>query len=338
MTDFPTDSSINQQVRALCREAFGPAAPPIVDLHDANRGRGAFSLVVRAELARAEDPNVDVPPTVVAKLPAPGANGRAATDSGAYLREAMAYRTVLPRSPIRAPALYAIQEPGDRTSSLLLGDLGDKRSVDQLDGLTGNDALEVATSLARFHRFWVPDGPGSPLADLEVRRNTLAQLPHQALRTGLATVEQRWADTIPDGHLQVLGRLVERHETLARHFGAQPPTLCHGDPRADNLFFADDGLPILLDWQQMAVQFGEADLAWLAATSLDVTVRRKVERDLLVAAGGTIDRYRLGLALPGLAVLLLAQRDLVNERARRLVAMSLQRIAAAVADHEVPDY
>ena len=84
----------------------------------------------------------------------------------------------------------------------------------------------------------------------------------------------------------------------------------------------------------MAVQFGEADLAWLAATSLTVETRRQVEADLIAAAGGNPERYRLGLALPGLAVLLLAPRELPSERAERFVAVSLQRIAAALADNE----
>jgi len=91
---------------------------------------------------------------------------------------------------------------------------------------------------------------------------------------------------------------------------------------------------VVFDWQQIAVQLGESDLAWLAATSLTVPIRRGAEGDLVAAAGGSFDRYRLGLALPGLAVLLLAQRELPAPRARRFVAVSLERIAAALADNE----
>jgi hypothetical protein len=134
--------------------------------------------------------------------------------------------------------------------------------------------------------------------------------------------------------------------------------LCHGDPRADNLVFRESGSRekgnretagrqatdrpaaghqptdqvVLFDWQQMAIQFGEADVAWLAATSLDVEVRRRTERDLVEGYGGSFDRYRLGLALPGLTVLLLAQREATTERTGRFIATSLQRIGAAIAD------
>jgi hypothetical protein len=329
---------VYQQVRALCRTAFGDPSPAITALRDVNQGRGAFSIVVRADLAPGpvgvEEPSA-FPPSVVAKLPVEGPNGQAAVTSGAYTREAMAYRTVLPESPIRSPELFALDEPGDGTSALLLADLSNERAVDQLQGLTADDALEVATALVRFHHHWAEEGSAGALAGLDVRRNTLARLPHQSLRTGLDLLEQRWGDAVSAAHREVFARLVDRHDTLADQFGRQTPTLCHGDPRADNLFFALDGRPILLDWQQMAVQFGEADLAWLAATSLEVPTRRAVERDLLAAGGSDLDRYRLGLALPGLAVLLLAQREVANDRARRLVACSLHRIATAIADFEL---
>lgn len=339
-----------EAVEALCRRAFGPAAFSIDRLDDVNRGRGAFSVVLRAELTWLEPPDdggepgnaegrpnplesAERPLSVVAKLPVPGPNGQAAAASGAYRRESLAYRDVLPHSPIAHPKAWAIVDgPDGDTCSLLLQDLSDHRLADQLDGLAPADAIAIARSLARFHRAWAE--PAQLLGDA-VRRNTLAGFTATALDAGLLALDERWSEVLEPAERAVYAELVAAHPALAERFGTHPATLCHGDPRADNLAFDPvDGHPVLFDWQQMAVQFGEADVAWLAATSLTIETRRQVEHDLVDAAGGVLDRYRLGLALPGLAVLLLAQRELPTERGRRFVALSLQRIAAALADNE----
>ena len=115
-----------------------------------------------------------------------------------------------------------------------------------------------------------------------------------------------------------------------------PPTLCHGDPRADNLAFDADGIPVLYDWQQLAVQFGAADLAWLVSTSLTPATRRDSLEDIIEVYGTTIDELRLGLVLPGLAVLLLCQRETADDRTRRFIAASITRIGSALVDLDVP--
>lgn len=326
-------------IEELCQAAFGPGLVTVGALDDVNRGRGAFSEVIRAELAWPGDEPADAPgdrPTsVVAKLPVDGPNGAAARASGAYAREALAYRELLDHSPIRHPRAWTVVETADADGPacrLLLQDLDDHRFADQLDGLEPDDAIAVAESLGRFHAAWAAS---DCLADLDVRRNTVGGLAPDALEDGLRCLPERWGDVLDEAGRATFADLVANRAALVERFGLAPATLCHGDPRADNLAFGPEyNEPVLFDWQQMAIQLGEADLAWLAATSLTVPVRRAVERDLVTAGAGDLDGYRLGLALPGLAVLLLAQRELPTERGRRFVAVSLQRIAAALADNE----
>lgn len=346
----PIADDVADQVDLLVERAFGLSGPRVTALTDVNGGRGAFSIVVRADLEWSEGiTGPDRPGSVVAKLPIPGPNGAAAAASGAYRRESLAYRQILPATPVAHPRPWAVHDDGD-TCSLLLQDLGDHRSVDQLDGLGADDAVAVAAALAGLHRTWA--GANDRLGG--VRHNTVAGLSPAGLDAGLQTLETRWGDEIGPAERSVFAQLRAAHGALAERFDDQPATLCHGDPRADNLAFDDGtsnarasdanatdggplghrGTPVLFDWQQMAVQFGEADLAWLAATSLTTETRRATERQLVAAGDGHFDRYRLGLALPGLAVLFLAQRELPNGRARRFVATSLRRIAAAVADNE----
>lgn len=330
-------SDLEQLVRSLVTAAFadertgGGSAPEIAALSDANRGRGVFSRVVRAELTWSA-PGTG-PSSVVVKVNASGENGRVAVASGACAREALAYRRVLPSSPVASPHAYLVRSGPGGEASFVLEDLGRHRLVDQLAGLTESEAAAVAASLSRFHRHWAHH-PG--LDALPVRRSTPSTLDPNAIAAGLGALEQRWAGIVDDAALAEFRALVENLAAVVDAFdSAGEATLCHGDPRADNLAFAEDGTPVLYDWQQLAVQMGAADLSWLAATSLTPSTRRRVERDLVADSGTTFDRYRTGLALPGLAVLLLARRETPDDRSRRFVATSLSRIGAAIVEHEV---
>ena len=350
MPDTTTISPTTRRlVDGMVDRAFGPGGPRVTGLTDVNRGRGVFSIVVRAELdgPRPDGPAHNgsesddqaptgpgqAPPTVVAKLAIDGPNGQAARRAGAYRREALAYRELLHGVDVDVPRCHLIEDDDDDGARFLLDDLGGLRAVDQLDGLGIDDAVAVGEALGRLHRHWA-DEPR--LLDLPVRRSTVAGLPPDDLTRGVDQARGRWTGRIGPEPAEVFAGLVSVRGALVDRFSAEGPmTLCHGDPRADNLVFRPDGRAVLFDWQQMAVQFGEADLAWLAATSLDPAVRRSVERDLVAGYGGDFDRYRLGFALPGLAVLLLAQRRLLTERERRFVATSLERIATALDDLDV---
>lgn len=308
---------------------------------DANRGGGIFSRVFRLELTATAGNEVEdrhpVPPSVVAKLPARGVNRLAAAQSGAYRREAHCYRELLLDAGLPAIEAYAVIEHDDGAASLLLPDLTSLRWPDQLSGLKPQDARAVVDALARFHHRWRHDldrPERRHAALLEVRANTVAGFDHGSLTTGLRTVERRWAKHLSRRQLAALTMVVRNHDDVAAAFGSHHPvTLCHGDPRAANLAFSPDGSAVLVDWQQVARQFGESDVAWLCATSLAPDDRRAFEHDLVREYGGDVERYRLGLALPAMAVLLLAQRKVDSARIATIVATSLDRIASAVVDN-----
>lgn len=297
--------------------------------------RGVFSRVHRVELDGSADPA-----SVVVKEPDPGPNGAAAAASGAYRREALCYRSVLPETPVSAPACYLVDDGGGDTATLVLEDLTLHRGVDQVEGLGRDEVLAVAEQLAALHRHWV-DRPRD-LADLRLRRSAVAALDPEALERGRAVLDG-WSELDAGGLAALDGLLAGRQRLVDAFAAARPVTVCHGDPRADNVVFDGEGRAVLFDWQQAAVQFPEADLAWLAATSLEPQVRRAVERELVEAharrlghhRGAAWDRYRLGLVLPCLAVLMLVQRQLDTSRGRDLVAASVRRIATAASDLEV---
>jgi len=320
-------------VDQLIEAAFDRAATVTSEV-DVSGGRGTFREVVRLDLDGPEP----IPKTVVAKLPVANANREAAASSGAYHREVAAYSHLLPLSPITFPKFHAAVTAGP-TAAFLLEDLTPLRRVDQLDGLDATDAVAVADALGHFHRSWLGrvDAPGNLPAELGVRRSAVAGFSLDSLARGLDAVRIRW-DEVTSREIEAFADMLANAPALIAAFtdaANSDPTLCHGDPRADNLCFAADGTAVLFDWQQIAVQFPEADLAWLAATSLSPGIRRACIDDILECHGSTAGRFRLGLVLPGLAALLLAQREAEHDRARRFIATSLRRIAGAVIDYDV---
>lgn len=324
------DTAGGEDVERLIGLAFGGGCR-VVASRDLNGGRGVFSRVVRAELAWSGGAGDDRPRSVAVKLPAPGPNGEAAAATGACRREALAYTRLIPHSPVAAPRAWLVHHGPGAAASFVLEDLSALRAVDQLDGLPSADALAVGDALARFHRHWArPDRHRY----LPLRRSVPAAISPEALARGLAALGERWGDVVDAAQRAVFARLVARRAELVSAFAAGPVTVCHGDPRADNLVFAPAG-PVLFDWQQPALQLGAADVAWLAATSLTPETRRTLDADLAAAGGCTVDAYRTGLLLPGLAVLLLAQREADSDRTARFITTSVRRIATAVADLEL---
>ncbi len=79
---------------------------------------------------------------------------------------------------------------------------------------------------------------------------------------------------------------------LLQALAGQPATLCHGDYRADNILFDDDGQPVLLDFQLTGTGSGAYDLSYFITQSLTSEDAEAHERRLF-------DRYCEGLRAAG---------------------------------------
>jgi hypothetical protein len=294
--------------------------------HPIGADRGVFSDVWHVRFG--SDPGV---PSVVVKMPRPGPNGEVARRTGAYERERIYYGSLWNPS-LPAPRCHGIAETA-AGPAFVLEDLTRCRLVDQMVGLDDADTELVVEALVECH-----DGLDLARAHKHhVRSNTASAFTGAALTTGVGRLG---AHRRPP-----FARLLERRDSLIEECaGFSGQVLCHGDPRADNVAFrvgvSGVSKAVLFDWQQIAIQVGEADLAWLLATSMSPEQRRRVERRVVTMYADAMDRaveeswlrYRTALVLPGLAVLLLVQRR-ASGRLAELVDLSVERIGAAVADH-----
>jgi aminoglycoside phosphotransferase (APT) family kinase protein len=299
----------------------------IGDIHDAGGGRGIFSRVLQVNLA-------DAPVTsVVVKAPALGINGEAGRSSGAYFREALAYRQLLHTLDARTPFCHAVADI-DGDPWFVLEDLSGFGTIDQLDGIDCAHALALTSVLASVHSAEVEGslaaqlrGPGPERFDITT------------LKVGLDLLESKWQvePRVVAAFKQLLN---ERDKLVVDFVEAGQNVLCHGDPRADNVMILPSEI-VLLDWQQISMSFGEADLAWMLATSSTVEDRPAIEDVVLAHYARLVDsplgqvheRYVLGMTRPGLAVLMLCTRDTSDSATATIVRESLIRIGHSLADH-----
>jgi len=202
-----------------------------------------------------------------------------------YEKEVGFYQSIAPSTPIRAPkAYFSGYDPGLREYTLLLEDLTPLRVADQLDGLTLAQTQQALRSLAGLHgRWWrdpvLPDMPW------------LISLNSPQMKALEPIYQQCWPATVAflgdamSPPMRALGdRFATQIGTLQDRVMQQPCTVVHGDYRADNIFFSDDGASngfAVADWQIVMQAGGALDVAYLLTGSLDRELRRTHETDLL---------------------------------------------------------
>jgi hypothetical protein len=185
--------------------------------------------------------------------------------SHGFEREIRFYREVAAGAPIRVPAFFY----GDydrHQAVVVLEDLGHLEARNQIHGLHDFETVAAARQIARLHaRYWnesQADGYGwMPVHD---DQSTLAYARYWEL------FEEVYGLRIGKNAVALGRRLSTALEWLRAEFAARPRTICHGDFRADNLFFGDGGRSdgvVVIDWQLCTRSLGSLDVARLLGGS-----------------------------------------------------------------------
>lgn len=272
---------------------------------------------------------------VVAKF-SPAAPAALAAMAAANAREVAFYRGGAAGLP--APAChFAACDPATGASLLILQDLGGWRAGSFRRGLGPAQAGLALAALAQGHaRHWgrIAEAGGSLQAAYPFDRLWPAYLDRlgRPLPAAIDRLGTRIAADPP--------------RALARLAGTVPPTLCHGDPQADNLRFGGGGEVLLIDWQMAGPGPGLADVGYLLASSLEPATRRRHEAALVarwraglaargVADGGAAAGYALAavgkLWITVAATLFFDNRGAARQRWRQV---DLDRLAAFCDDHD----
>jgi aminoglycoside/choline kinase family phosphotransferase len=263
-----------------------------VDLAPIGTGQMSDSLRVTLHFDR----EVDVPATMIAKLPAADETSRATARAlRSYESEVRFYQLLAPELPVRTPAVYyADIDVETARFVLLLEDMAPAEQGDQLRGCSADTARVAVDELVRLH---APKWDDPCLAELDwLHRDRAAQ--RQWLLTFLPAAwdgfRERYGAHL-DGDVLAAGGALFAHLGSYLSTDTSPLTVVHGDYRLDNLLFdpTPGGVPVtVVDWQTCTHGPALQDVAYFIGAAMPREVRRDAEAELVRA-------YHAGLVAAG---------------------------------------
>jgi aminoglycoside phosphotransferase (APT) family kinase protein len=301
---------------------------------------GFSSLLYRLHLT-----GTDVPSSVIVKLPADSQARGAMEMLGGYAREVAFYRHVAGRAPLGTPYAYAACTATDSTDFVLvLEDLRNWDNADHLAGLSLERARRCIAELAGLHG-WSSHPANAVVLDLFPSMDTpmTREILPAVFAPGWQVYRDRTEARVPAAVAAYAERFAE-HAPAALRALTERSMLVHGDIRADNMFFAGDGLKIV-DFQLAARGAGAADIAYLISQGLPTAVRAGRDEELLreylgpLSQHGVLDysfddawrHYRYATAyLIVLPIIILVGWDSLPQRSRDLCLTLADRAVAAI--------
>lgn len=310
-------------------------------------GVGLMGRLARLQVSYARAAQ-NAPATLIAKFPIDLALNRQLAEAYRfYEREHNFYRHLGARTPLRIPRCYAALRDGSDTV-LLLEDVGRGRVGDQVRGNSAADARQAVLALAEHHAmFWEKTSALDFLIDFH--DDGICRILEASYRGALEPTFTGYAEHFTPALRELAVAVGERTTALMKRNLQRPLTVCHGDFRADNLFYdlPDGKSPAVVDFQISGRGFGLLDVAYHLTQSVTTEVRREIERPLLedyhrvlvehgVRSFSFADVWReyrkdalLALVYP---VTVCGALDLSNPRARALGEVFLKRSLAAISD------
>ena len=239
------------------------------------------------------------PKSLVVKYPTDDPTQRFTADALVlYIRELVFYRDCAGDAPFGTAKCYAQAIASDNTDfTIAMEDIGHLRGLNQLDGVTLDEAKTLLQTLADFHAMWW----GSPrLEGFSATFQPLANPTYNAVlpmlwTAGWPAVEEHAGHLIPESVREIGGIWAEKVPWMLDNLMA-PTTMCHGDWRADNLMF-NGAKPTVIDFQLIGTGSGMYDVGYFISQSITTEVRRGHDRELvnvyldrIESHGITIDR------------------------------------------------
>jgi hypothetical protein len=252
----------------------------------------AAGSLARAELSYAVDGSG--PRSVILKGRGDSDNQRVMESAlGLSAREQLFYSRIADAIPVSVPHRYFVGEVGS-TEPLVLEDLAHLRPGDQVAGLTLTDATRLIDDLALLHaRYWDTDPPGGdPERLISWTDPTVAGMLTALVCSGLDSLRERYSGRVSNQILDAAAAAAPEWDKVLARCANGPQTFVHNDFRLDNIFFAPDGCPVVIDWQLAGRSRGTQDVSYLLSGSMTQDMLRRGWRDLL-------SRYHAGLVANG---------------------------------------
>jgi len=318
---------------------------------------GVIGEVVRVRLNYSA--TCQAPSSVVIKFAHRNLENRAiANNTRMYEREVMFFNEIA--SQIDTPltrCYFAEMDLSTGGNAVVIEDLIDYRVGDQVTGINLAQVKMVVDTIAplhaRFYGCWQQEFGHMMSIDSDEYIDSF--LPGFLGSWEMAI--KNFPECFPKVLLDAMPAYVAGLGGIMKMMGERTMTFIHGDVRMDNAMFGQGGPGqqpvIMIDWQNMMISNPLQDLAWLAATSLKVEVRRAIEEDMLgyyceAMKGHGVSGYSLSQVKADydIAVLFMLNFNMIiagafvpsSERAKEMAVEGLHRAVEAVLDRDLLRY
>ncbi|MFK8025450.1 MAG: phosphotransferase [Ilumatobacter sp.] len=278
----PLIQSTHDVTAAWCTELLrstgdlgSDAAVTVAEVAPFGGAEGMVSSILRVELDY--DRQTEAPSSLIIKLASQNDEMRFIADMlQFYAREVRFYRELRTTIDVTTPRCFlAEMYPDGQGFIVVLEEVTGCRGIDQIEGMSFNDAQTAVEMLADFHApFWGKVEPDLAEALLPFNSPVLQQLIPAQNFEAWQKVRSKLVDDFPPELVAVFDSFVETAPRIMDDLMGED-TVTHGDCRADNLLFSPAGDVIALDFQMMTNCSGLTDVAYLLSQSLhpDAQVR-----------------------------------------------------------------
>ncbi|MEM9621554.1 MAG: phosphotransferase [Pseudomonadota bacterium] len=327
----------------------------VTDFAQADVGTGQVGRCVRYDLQFAEEPQAQVPRSLVAKF---SSDDPTSKDTGqallTYKTEVNFYRSIAPQVGIRVPRCYfAAIDAANREHLILMDNMAPAQQGDQIQGCSPAVVRQAVMELvglqaptwrdARWYKLLgrVQDGPFADMRGL-----------YNSTMPGFV---ERYAPMMDARHIGLIEAIGAAGQCPMFEFHGEHFALEHYDFRLDNVLIGGTASApevTTVDWQSVRVGKPLSDVAYFIGSALPAEVRRTVEMDILreyheaLLRAGVTDfsweacyrEYRKGI-FSGFAVSVvspvLVQR---TERGDKMFTTMATRYAEMALDHQAEEF
>ena len=295
------------------------------------------------------------PDSVVVKLPSSFEENREqGVALGMFEAEVRFYNELAGQVPAGLPTVYHAQiQPGTADFVIVMEDLSAFTMVDQIEGMSVDQAHAAVRVLAGVHAtWWNKATDASDLAWIPSMVSERIAMLDQLFPQIFPEFAEKFGPVLPPGGLEIYEQFTGNYLKINTRVAERSPwTLVHQDFRVENLLFGDttSGTVAIIDWQGIGRGPGAYDLGYLLGGSIDSALRRSHEADLIRTyhdallehgvSGYTLealqDDYSHAHLQGGLATSMLTggAMDLSNERGTQLIATMASRHVTAALEH-----
>ena len=191
---------------------------------------------------------------------------------GLYEREYYFYESIAPHVNINIPICYGIIRDDDfKQIGILLEDVSGKCDLNlNLNTSSIDVTLKLVDEIAKMHSYFHNKQLTTVFERLHKNDSTLFQpFWNEFIGERVGGFISKWDMVLNEKTAGIVRLISEKYTKIQQKLSTGGLTLCHGDFKSPNIFYAKDNTPTLIDWQYVVEGKGVQDIIFLMIESFE---------------------------------------------------------------------